>query len=102
MASFGCKNEMNFLCNTTKFHNYHHNKQEPTIRSMGPLQPEQGSSVVTSTSGPGPNENQGNTGSLTNVSSPPRVVLWTRLPGRIYLTYIQILIKMTLIEQLFS
>ena len=60
---------------------------------MGPLQPEQGSSVVTSNSGPGPNENQGNTGSLTNVSSPPRVVLWTRLPGRIHLSYIQILIK---------
>ena len=49
---------------------------------MGPLQPEQGSSVVTSSSGPGPNDTQGNPGSLTNVSSPPRVVLWTRLPGR--------------------
>ena len=85
-----------------KFYNCHQNNQEPTIRSMGPLQPEQGSSVVTSTSGPGPNENQGNTGSLTNVSSPPRVVLWTRLPGRIYLSYIHILIKMIFIELLFS
>ena len=49
---------------------------------MGPLQPEQGSSVVTSGTGSGSIEAQGTTGSLTTISSPPRVVLWTRLPGR--------------------
>jgi hypothetical protein len=47
---------------------------------MGPLQPEQGSSVVTSASG-GNTDANGNMGSSTTVSSPPRVVLWTRLPG---------------------
>ena len=65
-----------------KFYNCHQNNQEPTIRSMGPLQPEQGSSVVTSGTGSGSIEAQGTTGSLTTISSPPRVVLWTRLPGR--------------------
>ena len=50
---------------------------------MGPLQPEQGSSVVTSASGgnSGSTDANGNMGSSVTVSSPPRVVLWTRLPG---------------------
>ena len=50
---------------------------------MGPLQPEQGSSVVTSASGgnSGNTDANGNMGSSVTVSSPPRVVLWTRLPG---------------------
>ena len=50
---------------------------------MGPLQPEQGSSVVTSASGgnTGNTDANGNMGSSVTVSSPPRVVLWTRLPG---------------------
>ena len=51
---------------------------------MGPLQPEQGSSVVTSAScgNSGNTDANGNMGSSVTVSSPPRVVLWTRLPGQ--------------------
>ena len=51
---------------------------QPTIRSMGPLQPEQGSTTLQATNIGQGSETQG---SLTNISSPPRVILWTRLPG---------------------
>ena len=52
-----------------------------TVRSMGPLQPEQGSVIVNNqliSDQPYPGDNS----ELQNQKSPPRVVLWTRLPGQ--------------------
>ena len=53
-------------------------RNQPTIRSMGPLQPEQGSADAINAQ----NVAETNAKNVTNPNSPPRVVLWTRLPGQ--------------------
>ena len=53
-------------------------RNQPTIRSMGPLQPEQGSSDAIHTQSIA----EANAKNVANPNSPPRVVLWTRLPGQ--------------------
>jgi jouberin len=52
---------------------------QPSIRSMGPMQPEQGSSVIANNQSS--LDLQSKNGSTAH-GSPPRVVLWTRLPGQ--------------------
>ena len=47
---------------------------------MGPLQPEQGSVIVNNQLVSDPSY-PGDNSDLQNQKSPPRVVLWTRLPG---------------------
>ena len=48
---------------------------------MGPLQPEQGSVIVNNQLLSDPSY-PGDNSDLQNQKSPPRVVLWTRLPGQ--------------------